>query len=294
MSQLLTTKDLALALGVSESSLRRWTNDGSIATARTPGGHRRIALAEAIRFIRQTRATVVRPELLGLPPLPVPVAGREDPSSENLLAALLEGDAARARGQLLSLYLAGAGIAGIADGPIRFALERIGDMWRHDRQGIAIEHRATDICLEAVGLLRHLLPTPEPAAPLAMGGAPPGDPYILPSALVAAVLAEAGWREVNFGPEMPVDLLGDVALARQAQLVWLSLSAANPEASLRGRIRRLAATLAEADCRLMVGGRAAAAVLAAGVGEARLVATLGDLAAEARTLLRSLRTAGGR
>src|SRR5215204_6409591 len=66
LEQLLTTKDLAEAIGASESSLRRWTDSGAIKTARTPGGHRRIPRGEAIRFIRETRATVVRPEILGL------------------------------------------------------------------------------------------------------------------------------------------------------------------------------------------------------------------------------------
>src|SRR3954469_4133419 len=67
MEKLLTTNDVAMAIGASESSLRRWTNSGAIRTHRTVGGHRRIPLSEAIRFIRETGATVVRPDLLGFP-----------------------------------------------------------------------------------------------------------------------------------------------------------------------------------------------------------------------------------
>ena len=65
-SKLLTPKDLADAIGASESSLRRWVDSGRVKMSRTAGGHRRIPLAEAIRFIRETHATVVRPDLLGL------------------------------------------------------------------------------------------------------------------------------------------------------------------------------------------------------------------------------------
>src|SRR5215211_2356769 len=64
--KLLTPKDLADAIGASESSLRRWVDSGRVKMSRTAGGHRRIPLAEAIRFIRETHATVVRPDLLGL------------------------------------------------------------------------------------------------------------------------------------------------------------------------------------------------------------------------------------
>src|SRR3954467_11206793 len=65
-TSLLTPKQLADAIGASESSLRRWVDAGSIRMSRTAGGHRRIPVAEAIRFIRESGATVVRPDLLGL------------------------------------------------------------------------------------------------------------------------------------------------------------------------------------------------------------------------------------
>src|SRR3954454_9469853 len=63
---LLTPKELADVIGASESSLRRWVDAGSIRMSRTAGGYRRIPLAEVIRFIRESGATVVRPDLLGL------------------------------------------------------------------------------------------------------------------------------------------------------------------------------------------------------------------------------------
>ena len=66
MKTLLSPRELADAIGASESSLKRWTDGGLIVATRTAGGHRRIPLAEAIRFIRETAQPVVRPEILGL------------------------------------------------------------------------------------------------------------------------------------------------------------------------------------------------------------------------------------
>src|SRR6185295_13435922 len=63
---LLTPRELADAIGASESALRRWVDAGDIHMSRTAGGHRRIPVQEAIRFIRESGATVVRPEILGL------------------------------------------------------------------------------------------------------------------------------------------------------------------------------------------------------------------------------------
>ena len=70
MKRLLSPKELADAIGVSESSLKRWADAGRLQVARTEGGHRRIPIAEAVRFIRDTGAVVVRPDLLGLVGVP--------------------------------------------------------------------------------------------------------------------------------------------------------------------------------------------------------------------------------
>ena len=59
MRHVLSPKELAQAIGVSESSLKRWADEGLLRATRTAGGHRRIPLAEAIRFLRDTQATLV-------------------------------------------------------------------------------------------------------------------------------------------------------------------------------------------------------------------------------------------
>ena len=46
----LTTRQVAEALSVSESSVKRWCDQGAIPTIRTVGGHRRIPLDGLLRF----------------------------------------------------------------------------------------------------------------------------------------------------------------------------------------------------------------------------------------------------
>ena len=88
---LLTPKDLADAIGASESALRRWVDGGRIRMLRTAGGHRRIPLQEAIRFVRQTGATIVRPELLGLNQLAVEIEASAGPPRDDALFNALRG-----------------------------------------------------------------------------------------------------------------------------------------------------------------------------------------------------------
>lgn len=286
MQKLLTTKDLADALGASESSLRRWTNSGAIGTTRTPGGHRRIPLADAIRFIRDTRAAVVRPDILGLPDV---TAGSSSGQAHahKLYDALIAGDAKAARGCIVSMYLGGMSVAAISDGPVHSAMERIGELWSHDCHGILVEHEATDICIGAISAIRQLLPETPNDAPLALGATPPGDPYILPSAMAAAVLVDAGWRAANFGPQVPLDLLADAARDRGARLVWLSVSSVADAGKLRKEISKFADRLSRANVPLVVGGRCAVELEGARLTSVQFMQSMAELSAFARGAVRA-------
>ena len=285
---LLTPKDLADAIGASESALRRWVDGGRIRMSRTAGGHRRIPLQEAIRFIRQTGATIVRPELLGLDQLAVDAeASAGSPRDDALFNALRAGNGAVARGLIISSYLEGLGLAALFDGPVRSAMDRVGQLWQHEPRGIMVEHRATGICVETIAELRGLLPVVDEHSPLAIGGAPQDDPYQLPTMMAAAVLAESGFRDINFGPNTPVELLAHEAVDRKARLVWLSISAEQDQKSLRAAIKRLAGELAGHQIDLILGGRFSNACMPRSMSNVTLVLSMSDLATTSREMLKS-------
>jgi MerR family transcriptional regulator, light-induced transcriptional regulator len=281
---LLTPKELADAIGASESSLRRWVDGGRIAMSRTAGGHRRIPLAEAVRFIRESGATVVRPEVLGLG-LGLGVSashGTAPPARADddvLFEALRAGERRTAVGLIVSWYLTGRSLPALFDGPVKTAMHRVGELWRHEGRGILVEHRATEICLDVVSALRRLLPAPGERAPLAVGGAPEADPYLLPTGMAGAVLAEAGFRDVNFGPNTPLELLGREAIDQGARLVWVSISTAGEPKALRRALRGLAEVLQPRHVRLVVGGRACRAVLTRGQVGVTVAESMTELAA---------------
>jgi methanogenic corrinoid protein MtbC1 len=180
------------------------------------------------------------------------------------------------------MYLGGTSLAAIFDGPVGRAMHRVGELWQHDKRGVLVEHRATDICLQAVNQLRQLLPPAAPSAPAAVGGAPQGDPYLLPSMMAAAVLAEAGYRATSFGADTPLEVLGTAAAEQKAALVWLSVSVAGQEAQLRRAVRQLAGRLGQQAARLVLGGRHAAPLLPRNTPNVHLLATMSELAAFTR------------
>jgi excisionase family DNA binding protein len=290
MQKLLTTKEVAEAIGVSESSMRRWTNSGVIHTARTVGGHRRISLSEAIRFVRDSGATVVRPDLLGLPQLPIAADGNVlsgQTLEKRLYEALLAGDETAAKGCVTGLFLNGLSVASICDGAIHRAMQHVGELWRDEKRGILIEHRAMSICVDALGVLRQMVGDPPRDAPVAIGAAPEGDPYLLPSMMAGCVLAEAGYRDINFGPQTPLELLPTAAEENKATLVWLAVKSAPDHARLKKQIADLAARLAAMQINLVIGGSEIEALAIRSSKYLHTMKTMAELSAFARGAVNS-------
>ena len=67
MKELVTPKQVALAIGVSEASLKRWCDKGLLPFSRTPGGHRRLPISGVMQFVRKTGQSLVEPAVIGLP-----------------------------------------------------------------------------------------------------------------------------------------------------------------------------------------------------------------------------------
>jgi excisionase family DNA binding protein len=244
-------KDFATAVGVSESTIKRWADEGRFRVQRTAGGHRRIPVAEALRFVRNQGLEIQRGDVLGLP-----TASSEpgDNAEAKILDLLIEGDCDGFESWMVERYSAGSSLAACFDGPVRAAFSHIGDLWETQGDGIMIEHRAVDCCLRALSRIRSLIPPPKKKAPKAVGAAPTGDPYLLPSAMVATVLADRGWNVVNLGPDTPVETLGIAVNDLKAELLWLACSAP-PAMGLAAGVAKLAPTLVETGTHLLLGGR---------------------------------------
>lgn len=249
----LSTSEFAKALGVSDSSVRRLADAGELEIHRTRGGHRRIPVSEAVRYIRDTRSPVLKPELLGLEHAPQPIDAES--AAARMLQVLEEGHASDAIGWMQWLYASGMNIAELCDGPIASAMYKIGDRWPHDKRAIFIEHRATILCCRAINQLRLSIPEPDEDAPTAIGAAMSGDMYLMPTLIASLVLYEAGFNEINLGPNTPLDVLADSVIDESPNLVWLSISESLRSKSQLAEIIKLAEVAKQHRTTFIIGGR---------------------------------------
>ncbi len=262
MQELLSPKQVAASIGVSESSLKRWCDQGVITTEKTPGGHRRIRIREVVRFLREQSHPLVSPEALGLPV----GAGRRvatlESSREALLASLEAGDHAATRRVVLDHYLAGEGVLGLCERLLAPTLHTIGDRWVCGATEVYQERRACESINRVLFELRSYLPAPSPDAPAAMGGSPTGDHYRLATLMVEVVLAEEGWDATSLGSSLPFATMATAAVRHQPQLFWLSVSHVQDIEELRGGFNEFLETTTP-TMPVVVGGREARAVVGA-------------------------------
>ncbi|KAA5543175.1 helix-turn-helix domain-containing protein [Roseiconus nitratireducens] len=265
-------KQVAASLQVSESSVKRWCDQGIIPTIRTVGGHRRITLSGLREFLRATNRMLVDPKPLGVESLgidarvmdvasrprtrrrPIPGQGNE-PIQQEFRAALACGDEARCEQLMRDRIALGWTRAEAAEDLITDAMRGLGDAWDCGDLEVYQERRSCNICARLIYQLQDGLEELPEGAPTAIGGAPESDPYQLPSALVELALRESGWNAVNLGNDLPLESLVQAVSDYQPRLVWLSVTAVDDPARFIREENKLADALGD-EVSLIVGGRA--------------------------------------
>jgi excisionase family DNA binding protein len=256
LKHLITPKQVAQAIGVSESSLKRWCDRGLLTTVKTAGGHRRLALDDVVRFLRKSGHQVVQPALLGLPS----TVGQGETvvarARDQLRDALLAGDEEQCRRIVFDLYLSGQTACDICDRVLAGAFHDIGDGWECGEVSVYRERRGCEIALKSLHDLRLALPPPPADAPLAVGGSLEHDPYRLPTTMVEISLREISWRASSFGTRLPADTLSQALRENRPQLLWISVSYIESLGEFLNDYARLYATATELGTAVAVGGRA--------------------------------------
>ena len=248
-------KQLARAIQVSESSVKRWCDQGVITTVRTAGGHRRIALSHVLQFLRDHKYAVVRPEVLGLPATSGQTERVLDRAGRSFRESVLKGDEQCARSIVFDLFMADQDLTIILDSVMAPALQEIGDLWNVGAAEVYQERRACQICLRILHEMRQIIPVPAPSARLAIGGTPEGDPYHVPHAMVDLTLRWVGWQTQDLGVGLPLDTLRSAVEHLHPRMLWLSVSHVDDEERfVRGYEQLYHATPAEVA--VVVGGQA--------------------------------------
>jgi len=243
-SDAVTPAELARAIGVSESSVKRWIDAGRIEALRTPGGHRRVPIAAAVRFIHETGQPLADPTVLGLDE-----ATTGDTSGAVVLAAwakaLEAGDETRVRGLAIERYLAGHDAATICDQWVLPAYKLLRDDCSHPSEACIVLHRGRQISYEVLRTLRDAAGPPLDANRVALTADIGAMIDSLPEAAAHTVLHEAGWDATSLGPAVSRQVLVGAMPRLKPKLVWLSASGDADPAAVADTLHAVASAAGE-------------------------------------------------
>ena len=275
----LSTTDAARALAVSVSTVKRWVDEGILPARVTAGGHRKLLRSEVLAVARKENLPRGEPAETGA------AGGNPATVSRVLLDALVAGNGAAANSVVRRGYSAGLSIEALADHVVAPVMADVGHRWETGRLDVWHEHRATQLCAAALhDLRRELEARAERNRPVAVGAAPEGDPYSLPTLLAQMVLLDAGWEAVNLGPNTPLASLTRAVRELRPRMVWLSVTYTRNEEEFLGSYRDFYRAAEQQGVAVAVGGQALAAPVRSSMGYTTHGDGMSHLAAFARTL----------
>lgn len=255
MDELLSPKQLAAAIGASESSLKRWCDKGLLNIVKTAGGHRRIPVQEALRFIRDQNLSVVEPQILGMTATTDRKARRIEGGAERLAAALIANNERGCHAIVFDYFLAGKPVSQIFDEVIALAIRNIGEQWECHEVQIYQERSSCQIALRILHDLRSKLVSPD-SGRVAIGATAEGDQYSLAVTMAELVLRSIGWNSWLLGCSIPIDSMILAIQEHEPALFWLSVSHIPDAAAFISGLNRLSEAASKTNTAVVVGGGA--------------------------------------
>lgn len=256
MNVILSSKQVAEILGVNESSVKRWADNGMLTCSKTPGGHRKF-LKKDILFFGTKYSYNVNTALLNIS---AEKEIRNYPDIESIKSVLFKKLFISSEDELLdylnSLILSGLSIVDLYDSVISKTMQKIGEQWMRKELSIEQEHIATNKILKTLIRL-HSKVTPKTANGLtAICCSLENEYHELPVLSVNNVLAYFGWKVIYLGVNTPVESLKSGIMEFKPDVVCVSSTIMRDKKKFSNDIKKIYKTTIRENSKLIVGGSA--------------------------------------
>ncbi|HTY57265.1 MAG TPA: cobalamin-dependent protein [Bacteroidota bacterium] len=259
---ILSTSDVARLFNVTETTVKRWADEGTLKCQRTPGGHRKFEIRNVVDFAEENHFEPVGAlEISGDDGLEsmvqVALLGRDFP----VLAAAYVRRALAPEGNQLFPYLSylyqhRVQIWELHDRVIRPAMVEIGNRWSLGEIGINHEHRASCETLEALAKLQLQIRIKPPAGHSVVSATLGDELHEIGLRCAAYLFESEGWESHYLGSRIPPEALTDAIAQRRPDVVCIS-STNNAEADLRRDLGIVVDAAKDAGAVVLAGGNLA-------------------------------------
>ncbi len=260
MRTLLSTKDVAILMDVTETTIKRWAGAGKLPCVKTLGGHRKFVLKDIVAFADQHNyplSGVLPPELKSADDEMIAFSIQTQnygKISEVVLKEALHGERGRLSELFVYLSKHHISMATIGDEIIRPAMVKVGELWAEHKLEINQEHVASQALLEAIIRLGPELQRKPSNGLSAVCACAEGDYHEIGLRILSYVLECEGWSVSYLGANTPSDTLGSFIKAMRPELICLSYTLDKPRSQFMGNVQSLGNLAHAYGATFLVGG----------------------------------------
>jgi excisionase family DNA binding protein len=256
----LSTQEVAGLINVTETTVKRWADEGKIPCHKTLGGHRKFLLKDIVQF---AEANVYPLSGTVTPPLPQRHAEALEfavhAKNYQKIADLFYEEALKADRKALYEMLSylckhHISLTILADQVVRPAMTRLGDEWRAGNLNIDQEHMTSYAVLEALVNLNPELHRKPSRGLTAICACTEGDYHELGLRMLAYTLETEGWKVHYLGANTPFHTLRSVMKSTRPDLLCLSATILEGKKKLVGNIRSMGKTARAIGAAFVIGG----------------------------------------
>jgi excisionase family DNA binding protein len=258
---ILSTADVARLFNVTETTVKRWANDGTLKCMKTPGGHRKFEMKHVVDFS----------QTLNFEPSGTLRLKEEDALAQNIQLAILSRDFSALKNAFLSkalspdrrdlfiffsyLYQHRIELWEMYDLIVAPAMRDIGERWIRGELTIDQEHRASYETLDALAKLQTQIHV-KPERGLSVVCACPGEEQHEIGLRCASYLFESqGWKVYYLGARTPNESIISATKDIRPTSVCLSLTHVNSQSELDA-LHDLLNLLRKQHTSVIIGGQA--------------------------------------
>jgi len=190
----MSTGDVAEVLGVSEATVKRWADAGTLSCIRTPGGHRKFRLRDIAMHLASRRGPVHANEV---PPT------ESERDLDEIVSAMLVGDVEKVAGAVAASRLQRTSMAAIADTLLYPAMQRVRQATAGGRCEPFHEHIALNTLVEVCARQRPSLRVPGSTRGRVVVTPAPSENSDVLARLASLVAVESGFDAYLLGTGLP-------------------------------------------------------------------------------------------
>lgn len=264
-SGLLSTKDVSGMLKVNESTVKRWTDKGSLRCIKTPGGHRKYKMKDVVTFMDHYSYDVtdlIIPSKDRLNKITVStdyaILTKDFPALADIFFnTIVEGNRDHTFQYLHLLYANRISHIDLVEKIVFPAFATIGMKWMAGELGIEQEHLASNTAVHAILKLQDHIEKKPKHDGIAVCGCFEDEYHDIGITCISSILESNGWTTYYLGADLPLESFIDAVEQYVPDIVCVSSTMPKTTKRLVEDTARLFETAQLINARLIVGGIAA-------------------------------------